>query len=399
MIIIGGGAAGMAAAVFASDAGLPVDLYEKNEKTGKKLYITGKGRCNFSNICDTRDFLANVVRGGKFLQSALYGFTSYDTLDLFERLGLKTKVERGRRAFPASDHSSDVIKALNNAMKKNGVRLHLNEEIRELPDPDKENAYVIIACGGLSYPSTGSTGDGYRFAGKLGLKVNETYPALVPFNTIEEYIRQLQGLSLKNVTLTIKDGGRTLFSETGEMLFTHFGISGPLTLSASSLVNRQIKEHELQAFIDLKSALTEEQVDARLLREFDAARNKAFKNAVSSLFPAKLLPVILDISGIDADKPVHGITKAERAHFASLIKAFPFTLTSLRGYNEAVITSGGIDLKEIDPKTMEAKKAPGYYFIGETLDADALTGGYNLQIAWSTAYAAVQGILTKYEIT
>lgn len=395
VIIIGGGAAGMAAAVFASEAGLDVDLYEKNEKTGKKLYITGKGRCNFSNVCDTREFLDNVVHGGKFLQSALYRFTPYDTLDFFERLGLKTKVERGRRAFPASDHSSDVIKALNNAMKSGGVRVHLNEEIRALPDPEKENAFVIIACGGLSYPSTGSTGDGYRFAREIGLKVNDTYPALVPFNAEEEYIKQLQGLSLKNVTLTITDGSTKLFSETGEMLFTHFGISGPLALSASSVVNRQIRENKLKAFVDLKSALSEEQIDLRLLREFDSAKNKAFKNAVSPLFPAKLLPVIVEISGIDAGKPVHEVTKAERQSFVRLIKAFPFTLTSLRGYNEAIITSGGVDLKEIDPKTMEAKKAPGYYFIGETLDADAFTGGYNLQIAWSTAYAAVQGILKK----
>ncbi len=400
VVILGGGAAGMAAAVFASEAGLSVDLYEQNEKLGKKLFITGKGRCNFTNVCTPEEFLENTVSNRKFLYSAINGFTPSDTMNFFRGLGLAVKEERGRRAFPESDHSSDVIRALERRMKKNGVKVHLNtklsgwEELKSKADID-DNTPVILACGGLSYPSTGATGSGYAFARELGLGVTDMRPALVPLETAEAYIPKLQGLSLKNCTLTVKKGKKTLYTAFGEMLFTHFGISGPLALSASSYIGRELEKEPLPAEVDLKPALTGEMLDARLVREFEMNINRRFKNSLSALFPAKLVPVIVELSGIDPEKNVNAVSRKERESFGSLIKAFPFTLTALRPYTEAVITQGGIKVKEINPKTFEAKNRPNVYFIGEELDVDALTGGYNLQIAWSTAYAAVQGILEK----
>ena len=392
--IIGGGASGMAAAVFAAEAGLKVRLFEKNEKLGKKLYITGKGRCNFTNACNPEEFLENVVSNRKFLYSAVYGFNSFDTIDFFERLGLKTKVERGRRAFPASDHSSDVIKALRKRIEELGVEVNLNTEVKELPVPDEEHA-VIAATGGLSYPSTGSTGDGYAFAEKTGHRITETRPALVPFETKEDFIKELQGLSLRNVSFTLKNGRKTVYEGFGELLFTHFGISGPLVISASSYAAALLKDTALSAHIDLKPALTYEQLDDRILREFESGKNKCFRNILSGLLPSKMIPVMIEMTGIPSDRSVNSLTKEDRKRLAESLKDFSFTVTGTRGYNEAVITQGGISVKDIDPKTMESRLVKNLYFIGEVIDVDALTGGYNLQIAWSTAYAAVRSIAEK----
>ena len=400
LVIVGGGAAGMAAAVFASDAGMQVELFEKNEKLGKKLFITGKGRCNFTNVCTPEEFLENVISSRKFMYSSIYGFTPADTMAFFEGLGLKTKVERGRRAFPESDHSSDVIRALEKRLKKNGVNIHLNTEVNSFADLAEKahlspDTPVIIACGGLSYPSTGSTGDGYAFAKELGMQVTDRRPALVPLETKEDYIPKLQGLSLKNCTLTVKKGKKELYYGFGELMFTHFGISGPLGLTASSVIGSELEKGELPAYLDFKPALDAETLEKRIIREFEMYRNRKFKNALSALFPAKLVPVIVECADIDADFPVHEITRAMRLDFTALIKAFPFTITGLRPFTEAVITQGGIKVKDVNPKTMESGKKENVYFIGEELDVDALTGGYNLQIAWSTAHAAVQAILEK----
>ena len=392
--IIGGGASGMAAAVFAAEAGLKVRLFEKNEKLGKKLYITGKGRCNFTNACNPEEFLENVVSNRKFLYSAIYGFNSFDTIDFFERLGLRTKVERGRRAFPASDHSSDVIKALRKRIEELGVEVNLNTEVKELPVPDEEHA-VIAATGGLSYPSTGSTGDGYAFAEKTGHRITETRPALVPFETKEDFIKELQGLSLRNVSFTLKNGRKTVYEGFGELLFTHFGISGPLVISASSYAAALLKDTALSAHIDLKPALTYEQLDDRILREFESGKNKCFRNILSGLLPSKMIPVMIEMTGIPSDRSVNSLTKEDRKRLAESLKDFSFTVTGTRDYNEAVITQGGISVKDIDPKTMESRLVKNLYFIGEVIDVDALTGGYNLQIAWSTAYAAVRSIAEK----
>ena len=384
----------MAAAVFAAEAGLKVRLFEKNEKLGKKLYITGKGRCNFTNACAPEEFLENVVSNRKFLYSAIYGFNSSDTIDFFERLGLRTKVERGRRAFPASDHSSDVIKALRKRMEELGVEVNLNTEVKELPLPDEEHA-VIAATGGLSYPSTGSTGDGYVFAEKTGHRITETRPALVPFETKEDFIKELQGLSLRNISFTLKNGRKTVYEGFGELLFTHFGISGPLVISASSYAAALVKDTALSAHLDLKPALTYEQLDDRILREFESGKNKCFRNILTGLLPSKMIPVMIKLTGIPADRSVNSLTKDDRKRLAETLKDLSFTVTGTRGYNEAVITQGGVSVRDIDPKTMESRLVKNLYFIGEVIDVDALTGGYNLQIAWSTAYAAVKSIAEK----
>ena len=394
VIIIGGGAAGMAAAVFAAEAGLAVELFEKNEKLGKKLYITGKGRCNFTNVCTPDEFLENVVSNPKFMYSSISRFTSRDAVALFERLGLRTKTERGRRAFPASDHSSDVIKALAGRMKTLGVKVRLNTEIRECPMPD-ENTAVIVATGGLSYPSTGSTGDGYRFAERTGHRVSKTFPALVPLITKEGFVPEMQGLSLKNVRLTFKKGKKKLFSEFGELLFTHCGISGPLALSASSFLTKILSEEELTAELDLKPALQDEQIRARLLREKESSPERSFKNMMGALLPSKMVPVFVKQTGIDPDRKAKSLDGGWLEKTAGLLRSFRFTVTAAAPYTEAVITQGGVSVKDIDPKTMESKVIPGLYFAGEVLDVDALTGGYNLQIAWSTAFAAASAIAEK----
>lgn len=410
IMIIGGGAAGMAAAVFLGEKHHQVHLFEKNEKLGKKLFITGKGRCNITNTCDEETFFKSVVSNSKFLYSAFYGCTNQDIIAFFESLGLNLKEERGGRIFPVSDHSSDVIRVLEKRMKELGVKIHLQSEVRgllteELPDGERrvkgaelangtqiEADKVIVATGGYSYRATGSTGDGYRFAEEAGHTVTELLPALVPMETKEEYITQMQGLALKNVRFTIKDGKKVLYDDFGEMLFTHFGISGPLVLTASSYVGKKLQKKELQGYIDLKAALTKEQLDARLLREFEAGQNKQFKNVITGMFPAKMYPVMLSLGGIEPEKKVNEITKGERLNFIEKTKNFPLTITGLRNFREAIITQGGVKVKEIDPKTMESKKVKDLYFIGEVLDLDAVTGGFNLQIAWSTAKAAAEFI-------
>ena len=405
VLIIGGGAAGMMAAVSAAQNGNNVELFEKNEKLGKKLFITGKGRCNITNAAELEDFFPAVTSNPKFLYSAFYTFTNEQVISFFEELGVKTKVERGGRVFPISDHSSDVIQALKKEMARLNVKINLNTEVKELV-LDEDDAgrsvkglvlssgrkvcgdAVIVATGGISYPSTGSTGDGYRFAGKCGHKVTELSPSLVPMEVKEWYAGELMGLSLRNIEIRITDGKKKLYQEFGEMLFTHYGVTGPVILSASSIVGKKLKDRELTLHIDLKPALTEEQLDKRVLRDFEENHNRQFKNAVDSLFPSKLRPVMIELSGIPEEKKVHEITKEERLRFVRLIKDFTMTLTGLRGYNEAIITKGGVSVKEIDPGTMESKLVHDLYFAGEVLDLDAVTGGYNLQIAWSTGYLA-----------
>lgn len=400
VIIIGGGAAGMLAAIRAAGCGHEVCLYEKNEKLGKKLFITGKGRCNITNDCDAETFLNHVVTNSKFLYSSIYGFDSRQMIGFLEQLGLKTKVERGQRVFPVSDKSSDVIGALQKEMKRLGVRIFYNTKVDSLwlaedavkgilvAGSQAAADQVIIATGGFSYQTTGSTGDGYEFAKQAGHQVTDLNPALVPFVAKEEYVKELQGLSLKNIEVSVKAGKKVLFREFGEMLFTHYGVSGPVMLSASSFLAKKIRKQELMLFIDLKPALTAEQLDARILRDFDEAKNKQFGNSLTHLYPSKLIPVMVRLSGIDPAQRVHEITRAQRLRLTELTKAFPVTLTGLRGFQEAIITQGGVSVREVNPATMESKKVKGLYFAGEVLDLDAVTGGYNLQIAWSTAFAA-----------
>lgn len=401
VIVVGGGAAGMMAAVFAARNGQNVQLLEKNEKLGKKLFITGKGRCNITNAADIEDLFTAVISNPKFLYSGFYSFTNQQVIDFFEELGVKTKVERGERVFPVSDHSSDVIAAFSRELKSLGVSVSLHTEVKELLcEQDKvcgvlltngkkmKADAVIVATGGISYPSTGSTGDGYRFARETGHKVTELLPSLVPMEVRQWYAKELQGLSLRNIEIRITDGKKKLYEEFGEMLFTHYGVTGPVILSASSVVGKTLRKKELTLHIDLKPALSEEQLDKRILREFDANHNKQYKNSIDSLFPAKLKPVMIELSEIEPEKKVNEITKEERQRLVHLIKDFTMTLTGLRGYNEAIITKGGVSVKEIDPGTMESKIIKGLYFAGEVLDLDAVTGGYNLQIAWSTGYLA-----------
>lgn len=406
VLIVGGGAAGMFASIFAARNGNEVHVFEKNEKLGKKLFITGKGRCNLTNACDMDTLFANMVSNGKFLYSSFYGYTNQDVIEFFESIGLAVKIERGNRAFPVSDHSSDVIKALEREMKAQGVQVHLYAKVNkvsaeegrfthlEMADGSRvEGDACIIATGGISYQTTGSTGDGHTFAKSLGHSVTELLPSLVPMETKEEYVPSLMGLSLRNVQASVLDGKKELYSDFGEMLFTHFGVSGPLMISASAYVGIYLKKgKELKLVIDLKPALSEEQLDARVLREFEENHNKQFKNAVGGLFPAKLIPVMIHVSGIDPEKKVNVISREERQQFVHTMKHFTLTLTRLRDYKEAIITRGGVKVKEVNPATMESKLVEGLYFAGEVLDLDALTGGFNLQIAWSTAYAAGSNI-------
>ncbi len=401
-MIIGGGAAGMYAAVAAAQNGHAVHLYEKNERLGKKLYITGKGRCNLTNACDADDFFAAVCTNHKFLYRPYAACTNQDVVDFFERHGCKTKVERGKRVFPASDKSADVIDALRRAMARAGVAVHLQSQVDDLligegrargirlaNGQEATGDAVIVCTGGLSYPSTGSTGDGYRLAARCGHTVEPCCPSLVPFQVAEtDVARQLQGLSLRNVSLAVMDGNKGLYEGFGEMLFAHFGVSGPLVLDASAYVARRLLEKELQLRIDLKPALSEKQADLRILRAFDGAQNRQFKNVIGALFPQKLTPVMIALSGISPEKKVNVVSKAERGRLVSLIKHFPLTATGLGGYQEAVVTKGGVRVNEVWPSTMESKLVQGLYFAGEVLDLDALTGGFNLQIAWSTGHAA-----------
>lgn len=409
----------MMAGVYLARAGHEVHILEKNEKLGKKVYITGKGRCNVTNNCDTEELFRAVMSNPKFLYSAFYSFTPQDVMEFFEEAGVPLKTERGNRVFPVSDHSSDIIRGLERELKKAGAHIHLRTVVKtvkvspyEEPDVDEKKAHhsrvtgveladgsfmegdhVLVATGGLSYQSTGSTGDGYRFAEETGHKVTELSPSLVPLKTKEDYIPRLQGLSLKNTELTIKSGKKVLFQDFGEMMFTHFGVTGPMILSASAHIGKQLqKSGELNAYLDLKPALTMEQLDARILREFETGQNKQFKNVIGVLFPSSLTPVMLELGGISPEKKIHDISREERIHFEELVKAFPFTINGMGEYKEAVITRGGVSVKNIQPGTMESRKVKNLYFIGEVLDLDAVTGGYNLQIAWSTAYLAAMAL-------
>lgn len=459
VIVVGGGAAGMMAALAAADQGCRVCLIEKNEKLGKKLFITGKGRCNVTNAADMETLFANVRSNGKFLYSAFYDYDNRAVMDFLEKAGCPLKTERGERVFPVSDHSSDVIAAFQRELKKRKVEILLHTAVKELileepeaaaspedgPSGDDAGSYTeragengtksgmpgensfpgkrhaksredgkpgikgkaqtakgkiagvrladgrtlsadgcIVCTGGISYPSTGSTGDGYGFARKAGHQVTETRPSLVPFNIEEKWCSRLMGLSLKNVSLRMNSGGREVYEGFGEMLFTHFGVSGPLVLSASSFYGQS----KAMLYIDLKPALDLEQLDRRLLRDLEANKGKQFKNAWGGLFPTSLIPVMVELSGIHPDKKVNEVTREERRRFAALIKKLPLTVTGVRGFEEAIITRGGVSVKEVNPSTMESKKVKGLYFAGEVLDVDALTGGYNLQIAWSTGHLA-----------
>lgn len=406
VVIIGGGAAGMMAGIAAAGAGHQVHIFEKNEKLGKKVYITGKGRCNLTNACDTEELFGNVVHNPKFLYSSFYAFTNFDIMDFMEQNGCPVKTERGNRVFPVSDKSSDVIRALSTRLRDLGVEVSLHEEVSELVADDghvtgirlKKGGRlvpadaVIVATGGLSYPTTGSNGDGYRFAENHGHTVTELSPALVPFEVREPVVKELQGLSLRNIEARILKGKKVLYEEFGEMLFTHFEVSGPVLLSASSFVAAQLKKEPLTLSIDLKPALSQEQLDARILRDFEEMKNKQYKNALVHLLPSKLMPVIVERSGILPDKKVNEITREERSRIVDAIKDFRLTLTGLRDYKEAIITQGGVSVREVNPSTMESRLVGGLYFAGEVLDLDAVTGGFNLQIAWSTGYLAGSSI-------
>ena len=426
--VIGCGAAGMMAAISAAESGAAVIIFEKNEKPGKKIYITGKGRCNVTNACDISEYFDKIPHGSKFLYSALYGYDNNMVQSLFEENGCRLKVERGDRVFPVSDHSSDIISTLVKILKKKGVEIRYQDEVtwiqvgndgkvKGVVSTDSgitEVDSVIVCTGGLSYPSTGSTGDGIKFAKELGLKVTKTTPSLVPFEVAEDWCRELQGLSLKNVAVTLeqvkeasskedaageesakKQGGKNkkkiVYDGFGEMLFTHFGVSGPLILTSSCYYEAEDKKGNKNHYVihlDLKPALTAEQLDKRIQREFENGRNRQFKNSLSGLFPSKLVPVMIKLSGIDPEKQLNAITKKERLDFVALIKDMKLTVTGLRGFNEAIITRGGVSTSEINPSTMEAKKIEGLYFAGEVIDVDAQTGGFNLQIAWSTGHLA-----------
>lgn len=406
VIVVGGGPAGMMAALSAAENGHSVILLEKNEKLGKKLFITGKGRCNITNAGDMDALFENVVTNPKFLYSSFYAYDNFRVIDFFETHGVKTKTERGNRVFPVSDHSSDVITALSRALKRAGVLVKLHTKVTGLwieggtvlgvvlEKGKKISAdAVVLATGGCSYQSTGSDGDGYTFAENCGHTVTERRPSLAPLTAKESYVKELQGLSLKNVKVTVKKQKKVLYEAFGEMLFTHFGVSGPLILSASSLVGKELENGELAMRIDLKPALSAEQLDRRILRDFDANKNRAFKNAIQGLLPGKMLQAIPALSGISPDKKVNEITKEERGRLTALLKAFPVTLNGMRGFDEAIITQGGVSVKEINASTMESKRVLGLYFAGEMIDVDALTGGFNLQIAWSTGFLAGSSIL------
>ncbi len=389
----------MLAAVSASERGCNVTLLEKNEKLGKKLFITGKGRCNITNSADKDLLMKNIISNPKFLFSALDAFDNKDICDLLEKHGCRIKEERGGRIFPVSDRSSDVIKALSDALKEKNVDVKLGAEVKKitaneygfeviLSSGKKLSASaVIIATGGVSYAATGSTGDGYRFAETFGHTCVETKPSLVPLVIKQTWCRDLQGLSLKNTGLKMYSGKKMIYEDFGEMLFTHFGVSGPMILSASRYFYNK-KDNDCRIVLDLKPALSEDELDARLIREFDENHEKHFINVLPNLLPAKLVPVMAFLSGIDPHKKCGDITKEERRNLVTLLKNLEMDVVGTRGFEEAIITKGGINVKEISPKTMMSKIVPGLFFAGEVTDLDALTGGFNLQIAWSTGFVA-----------
>ena len=440
VIVIGGGAAGMMAAIWAARNDNNVILIEHNEKLGKNLFITGKGRCNFTNACDIEDLFGNVATNSKFMYSSFYSFSNQQVMDFFEELGLRYKVERGNRLFPASDHSSDVIKVLEKELRRLNVDIRLNTRADELiiendvicgvcvheikidnVKDGKTKSYnyrdkiiinnnknskknrdnkpykltvdkVIVATGGVSYPRTGACDSGYRFAEDAGHSVIKAQPSLVPFEVKEKWCKDLMGVSLKNVGMSIfvnddKGKEKKIFEDFGEMLFTHFGVSGPMVIKASAYIHKYLGK-DIVLSIDLKPALTDKQLDERILRDFELFKNKQLNNSLDKLLLKSLIPVIIEISGLDGEKKISELTKEERIKLGNSIKDLRLHVTGLRGFDEAIITKGGVNVKEIDPGTMESKKVKNLYFAGEVLDVDALTGGFNLQIAWSTGYIA-----------
>ena len=408
--IIGGGAAGMMAAIGAAICGHEVHIFEKNEKLGKKIYITGKGRCNVTNSSEMDVLFKNIVTNPKFMYSAFYTMSNDMVIDMFNNdMGVPTKVERGNRVFPESDKSSDIINGLTRRLRELGVEVRLHTEVDKLLVEDGaikgiklktgktvgktddivycEN--VIVATGGFSYQTTGSNGDGYKMAEATGHRVTDILPALVPLNTKEEYAKELQGLSLRNIKATFYANGKEVYSDFGEMLFTHFGISGPVILSGSSYITARLNRGEkISVKIDLKPALTVDELDARVLRDFSEALNKDFANSLGKLLPTKLIPIVIELSGIEPHKKVNEVTKEERKKLVDILKGMELNIASTRSFNEAIITQGGVNVKDVNPNTMESKLVKGLFFAGEVLDIDALTGGYNLQLAWSTGYLA-----------
>ena len=410
VVVVGGGPAGMMAAINAAANGNKVTLVEKNEKLGKKLFLTGKGRCNLTNACPVEELFDNIVTNPKFCYSAVYGFTNTDTVAFFEEAGLKTKVERGGRVFPASDKSSDVISTLKKRLKAYSVNILLGTKaVKILTDVndstvtgvivnDGSNEHtikadaVIMATGGCSYPLTGSDGSSFSLLEELGIELKEPEPSLVPFVCRDELIRSLQGLSLKNVSVTVMCRGKEIYKGFGEMLFTHFGLSGPLILTASCYIHRKDYSSGIKVITDLKPALSDKELDERILRDFGQNLNRNFGNSLGKLLPSKIITAVIKRSGIDPDKKVNLITKEERQRLLKVIKNFEADVHSNRGFDEAIITRGGVSTKEIDPKNMQSKKIKGLFFAGEMIDTDALTGGFNLQIAWSTGYLASKSV-------
>lgn len=413
VIIIGGGAAGMMAAISASKEGKKVLLLEKNEKLGKKLFITGKGRCNITSACAPDEFLNHVATNSRFLYSSFSRFNNHDVVRLLNDAGLKTKVERGQRVFPQSDHSSDVIGTLKRLCDRNHVEILYHAKVEKILLHDHEGVSgeknrsfagvqlsdgrviqgdsLIIATGGCSYTSTGSDGDGYRLARELGHSIRPVYPSLVPFIMKETWCRDLMGLTLKNISIRVKNGKKVIYEGFGEFLFTHFGVSGPLVLTASTCLGKYQKALEagqLTLLLDLKPSLTMEQLEKRYLREFDTYRNKNISNVIERMLPRKMVPVFLREAGVPEDKKVRDITKKERRRMEELMKGMEMHITGVRGFEEAIVTRGGVNVKEVSPTTMESKLVDHVFFAGEILDVDAVTGGFNLQIAWSTGYTA-----------
>lgn len=417
VVVIGGGAAGMIAAITSSKEGNRVTVLEKTSSLGNKVKITGKGRCNLTFEGDIEDFKNNIVKNYKFMYSSFNSFSNVDVINYFNKLGVRTKVERGGRVFPVSDDASEIVRALQNELKKCNVKIIYNISVKDFILNNNrikslklsDNSIIqcdkcIIATGGKSYPKTGSTGDGYLYAMKLGHKIIDLKPGLVPLKSNDKICKELQGVSLKNVSLTLAyKNGKIIYKDFGEMMFSHFGITGPIVLSASSKLNRVenvdnlILNNEIKAIIDLKPALDVETLDKRICRDFEKYTNKEFKNSLDDLLPKKLIPIIIQKSKIDENKKVNQINKEERKNLVNLLKNVQITINGFMPFDIAVITSGGIDVKDINPKTMESKIVNGIYFAGEILDVDAYTGGFNLQIAFSTGYAAGKDYINKKE--
>lgn len=402
LIVVGAGAAGMMAAGQAAADGAAVLLLDRNERPGRKIMITGKGRCNVTNNCDRDRLMSAVKRNPRFLYSAFDSFSPQDTMEFFEDMGVPLKTERGNRVFPQSDKAVDIVDALHKFIKKTGVKYKQNRVIKLLSDESGvwgvetadgsvyKSKTVLLATGGKSYPGTGSTGDGYELACSLGHSITELSASLVAIETSDNWVQHLMGLSLKNVTLTVSKGKKRSVSEIGELMFTHFGVSGPLVLTASSEIEGNISDYKMT--IDLKPGLDESQLDARLLRDFEDSKNRALKNSLDRLLPKSLIPVVIMQSGINSETKINAVTRQQRQRLIEVIKAFEIKPRSLRPVEEAVVTRGGVKVSEVNPKTMQSKIVKGLYFAGELLDVDGVTGGFNLQIAFSTGYLAGKSI-------